>query len=132
VQCTTRYLPFITVQCTTNTMRGHTMIRTTTGDAHKAIATLTPFATSGALSGRRPHGETFTAWESGRLAQQHVDSFRASTFAVYSYSTPIAWVTDGRWVIPSDRYSLTTSRHQSAARHGAHLSGLDVAAGVAA
>lgn len=99
-------------------------IRTTTGDAHRPISDLQPFTTSGALSGRVPHGETFTAWESGRLPREHVESFQRATYAVFSYATPIAWVADGAWVIPATRYSVTTSRHQSAARHGAHLSGL--------
>jgi hypothetical protein len=102
------------------------MIRTTTGDAHRAIAALAPFTTSGALSGRTPYGEHFGPWDDGRLPGQHRDSFLASTYAVFSYVTPVAWVTDGEWVIPSTRYSLTTSRHQSAARHGAALSGLTV------
>lgn len=99
-------------------------IRTTTGNAHRPISDLSPFTTSGALSGRTPHGETFTAWDSGRLPREHVDSFQRATYAVYSYATPIAWVTDGAWAIPDVRYSVTTSRHQSAARYGAHLSGL--------
>lgn len=99
-------------------------IRTTTGDAHGAISDLQPFTTSGALSGRTPHGEAFGPWDSGRLPGEHVDSFRRATYAVFSYATPIAWVTDGAWVIPETRYSVTTSRHQSAARYGAHLSGL--------
>ena len=108
------------------------IVRTTTGNAHEAIANLSPFATSGALSGRAPHGQHFGPWDSGRLPREHVDSFQRATYAVFSYATPIAWVTDGAWAIPATRYSLTTSRHQSAARHGAHLSGLDVTAQVAA
>lgn len=104
-----------------------TIRRTTTGRAYAAIADLEPFTTSGALSGRTPHAETFTAWEAGRLPREHVDSFRSSTYAVFSYATPIAWVAGGEWVIPDVRYSVTTSRHQSAARYGAHLSGLATA-----
>lgn len=99
-------------------------VRTTTGKAYAPISDLSPFTTSGALSGRTPHGQTFTVWESGRLPREHVDSFQRATYAVFSYATPIAWVTDGAWVIPGTRYSLTTSRHQSTARYGAHLSGL--------
>ena len=99
-------------------------IRTTTGDAYRAISDLTPFTTSGALSGRAPDGQHFGPWDSGRLPREHVESFQRATYAVFSYVTPIAWVADGAWVIPDARYSVTTSRHQSAARHGAHLSGL--------
>lgn len=32
---------------------------------------------------------------------------------VYSYSTPIAFCVEGRWVMPAARYSKTTSRHQN-------------------
>jgi hypothetical protein len=99
-------------------------IRTTTGKAHAPIADLQPFTTSGALSARTPYGETFGPWDSGRLPREHVESFQRATYAVFSYATPIAWVTDGAWFIPGTRYSLTTSRHQSTARYGAHLSGL--------
>lgn len=102
-------------------------VRTTTGRAYAAISDLQPFTTSGALSGHTPHGGTFTSWESGRLPREHVDSFQRATYAVFSYATPIAWVANGTWVIPHTRYSVTTSRHQSAARYGAHLSGLAMA-----
>lgn len=101
------------------------MTRTTTGKAYAPISELQPFTTSGALSGRAPYGEHFGPWDSGRLPREHVESFQRATYAVFSYATPIAWVTDGRWVIPGTRYSLTTSRHQSTARYGAHLSGLE-------
>lgn len=37
-------------------------------------------------------------------------------YVVYSYSTPIAWRVAGTWTVSVDRYSVTTSRHQSAAR----------------
>ena len=40
-------------------------------------------------------------------------------YVVYSYSTPIAWYTKrGAWVVPEERYSATTSRHQSVVRQG--------------
>lgn len=38
---------------------------------------------------------------------------------------PIAAVVNGAWLIADQQFSLTTSRHQSAVRHGAALSGLD-------
>jgi hypothetical protein len=41
----------------------------------------------------------------------------APFYVVYSYDTPIAWVTlAGEVVIPDVRYSATTSQHQAAAR----------------
>lgn len=39
------------------------------------------------------------------------------TYAVYSYGTPIAWYDNERgWIMPSERYSVTTSKHQSIVR----------------
>ena len=40
--------------------------------------------------------------------------YRRSTYAVWSYATPIAWwnATDG-WSIPVVKYSQSTSVHQS-------------------
>lgn len=41
------------------------------------------------------------------------------SYVVYSYSTPIAWYTKrGEWVVPAEKYSHTTSRHQSVVRQG--------------
>lgn len=41
------------------------------------------------------------------------------SYVVYSYATPIAWVTDrGDVRIPETKYSVTTSKHQSYARQG--------------
>lgn len=44
-------------------------------------------------------------------------------YAVWSYATPIAWYGSGGWVVPSEKYSHTTSRHQYIVRRA-------VAAGV--
>ena len=39
------------------------------------------------------------------------------SYIVWSYGTPIAWYTANcQWVIPSLKYSQTTSRHQSLVR----------------
>ncbi|MFI5840562.1 hypothetical protein ACIA8K_12720 [Catenuloplanes sp. NPDC051500] len=41
----------------------------------------------------------------------------APVYVVYSYETPIAWVTASRKrVIPDTKYSMTTSRHQGIVR----------------
>jgi len=38
-------------------------------------------------------------------------------YIIYSYATPIAWRTsDGSWFLPTDSYSVTTSRHQTLIR----------------
>jgi hypothetical protein len=111
------------------------MIRTTTGKAHAAIATLTPFTTSGALAGH-DGADWHGPWHTGRLSETEplyaaIREGRA-TYVVTSYATPIAAVVDGAWVITGQRFSVTTSKHMGQARYGAHLSGLTVVTDVAA
>ena len=55
----------------------------------------------------------------GRLAGDDLETFLDDdvTYTVYSYSTPIAWVTRSGLVrIPATKYSRTTSQHQSVVR----------------
>lgn len=53
----------------------------------------------------------------GRLPYEYRDSVKIARTVVYSYSTPIAWVTeDGEIICPDLRYSVTTSNHQNLAR----------------
>lgn len=72
------------------------------------------FHTHGALWGApTPLGSP----SSGRLPDEYRSSFLASDYAVYSYGTPIAWHhPQSGWVMPEERYSVTTSRHQSKIR----------------
>lgn len=53
------------------------------------------------------------------------DDKHNTTYAIWSYQTPIAWRTyrNGRavWVIPPVRYSNTTSKHQGKVRVALHL-----------
>jgi hypothetical protein len=38
-------------------------------------------------------------------------------YVVYSYGTPIAWFDDlSGWIVPEEKYSRTTSRHQGVVR----------------
>ena len=72
-----------------------------------------PFTTNGAVSGRA------NPYETGSLDADRRARFRADepTFAVYSYSTPIAWQKpDGTWVMPDEKYSQSTSVHQGRTR----------------
>lgn len=49
----------------------------------------------------------------GDLPKQHHESFNDAVYAVWSYETPIAWITQkGEVEIPSVRYSITTTKHQ--------------------
>lgn len=70
----------------------------------------------------------------GRLPRDWHDRFYHDDprTIVYSYATPIGWVSsDGRVVVPDERYSSTTSSHQSLVRawlgraSGSDRSGLD-------
>ncbi len=69
-----------------------------------------PFRTSGALSGGAPTGST------GRLPADWRNLYQTGAdYVIYSYATPIAWhrPADNLWIVPDERYSVTTSRHQS-------------------
>ena len=72
------------------------------------------------MSGRYEAG---LGWHSGRLigaaAQSYYDAkygsdlLARSLYVVRSYGTPIGWEDCGVWTVPLDKYSSTTSRHQS-------------------
>lgn len=51
------------------------------------------------------------------LYRQHAKSPEGIDYTVMSYDTPIAWLTGGKWYMPQDRYSTTTSRHQGMVRY---------------
>lgn len=77
------------------------------------------FTTSGALWGHTyKHGRTIPR---GRLNDEEWLRLQADAggpgiaFAVYSYATPIAWVTHaGHVYYVRQRFSVTTSKHQTA------------------
>ena len=55
----------------------------------------------------------FSPEATGDLEEEYHESFRGASYAVWSYETPIAWVSqDGTIVMPPLRYSQTTSQHQ--------------------
>lgn len=73
------------------------------------------FTTHGSLWGinRMPYeSERSMDYVAGDLPLFYRDSFWRADYAVYSYATPIAWRTDGVWITPGIKYSVTTSRHQ--------------------
>jgi hypothetical protein len=64
-----------------------------------------------------------TLWNTGQLPTEWAIRYRTDTkdpsvvYTVLSFATPIAWVrADGAVVIPDERYSVTTSRHQGMCR----------------
>lgn len=83
----------------------------------RAIRDMEPFNVNGTLFGSKDtgtrgnlSGDALKAYESQVLTS-------SAPYVVYSYRTPIAWHTpESGWVIPADRYSNTTSNHQSRIR----------------
>jgi hypothetical protein len=72
------------------------------------LADREPFKTGGSLYATATPG-----WRFGRLDYEYRDSFKRADYAVYSYSTPIAWHGPDGWTMPDVKYSPTTSQHQS-------------------
>lgn len=83
----------------------------------KALAQRLDFKTSGALRGERYGDYKPSTWDSGRLDGEDLKAFKIDremmTYVVYSYATPIAWVTsDGCVHYVEQKFSLTTTKHQ--------------------
>jgi hypothetical protein len=82
-------------------------------DAEHYIATRQEFKAS-ALT-----GSTYSLG-AGRLNGEEdyrfYSSVNAMDYIVYSYGTPIAWHTAQGWYIVSQKFSVTTSKHQNAVR----------------
>lgn len=58
------------------------------------------------------------AEEMGHLPEAYREEAGDAEYVVYSYQTPIAWITaDGQRVIPDIGYSLTTGSHQGTVKH---------------
>jgi hypothetical protein len=62
----------------------------------------------------------------GRLnaaeAAEFEQDFLSMSYVVMSYGTPIAWEWDGGWHVVEQKFSVTTSKHQSIVRRA--LAGL--------
>jgi hypothetical protein len=79
----------------------------------EALRATRPFKTSGSLRGVEGTGGT------GLLAADHQERYRVDrpVYTVYSYDTPIAWVTRSGLVrVPDVNYSVTTSAQQNLCR----------------
>jgi hypothetical protein len=88
---------------------------TTTRNADRAISRCETFRAS-ALSA------TLEVPGAGRLDGADRERFDADrdviVYAVMSYGTPIAWLTPRGWHVVTQRFSVTTSRHQSVTLRG--------------
>jgi hypothetical protein len=102
------------------------MIRTTTRSIRtaEAIRDREDFRTSGALYGEETG--RMSVWQSGKLSGADYDQFVLDApyvdYVVWSYSTPIAWHWTSQnptaqpqqgWHVVSQKFSPTTSKHQS-------------------
>ena len=51
------------------------------------------------------------------VADYHATANHATPFVVYSWGTPVAWVDAlGRWVVPSVKFTISTTRTQNRVR----------------
>lgn len=92
------------------------MARTTTKDSGRVIAQRTPVKTHGALSGITG-ALLFTGYLPDEYATAYAQRRDYITYTATSYGTPIAWHDSERgWIVPSVRYSVTTSKHQGHVR----------------
>lgn len=87
-------------------------------DAIHYIATGQEFKAS-ALSGSSV--KEYTP-DGGRLNPEEYAKLKEATarpewvYVVYSYGTPIAWRTNEAWYVVSQKFSVTTSKHQNLTR----------------
>lgn len=82
-------------------------------ELRRALRERLPFKTGGAL-----YGTDTAIYTTGQLNHTELSRFERDrdrmVFVVYSYATPIAWVLDDGTVYKvQQRFSVTTSRHQS-------------------
>jgi hypothetical protein len=102
------------------------VVRATRSTANEPISRLEEFKTNGALSAR---GHTGPGDELmfGRLsdgARAKIKALSDINYVVSSYGTPIGVHSSSEgWVIPKQKFSVTTSTHQGALRRGAAASG---------
>lgn len=90
--------------------------------AYEPISRREAFVTHGALSART-HTGPGDQLNFGRMSEGSKEAIRSLNdidYVVHSYATPIGVHSQSQgWVIPEDRYSVTTSKHQSQVRRGA-------------
>jgi hypothetical protein len=87
------------------------------------IANRTPFKAGGTGTGAASFrgGSAYDNYNTtGALNETEKDNYYHDVpdidYVVYSYRTPIAWHTPRGWHIVAQKFSVTTTRHQSAVR----------------
>jgi hypothetical protein len=92
-----------------------TVRKATRNNADQFIRARQDFKTGGALRGanRTPGAYESTGYLRDRTDDETVKRFQDSSYAVWSYATPIAWWSEADgWERPEVSYSPTTSHHQ--------------------
>ncbi len=99
--------------------------RISTRNAYEPISRREAFVSHGALSART-HTGPGDQLNFGKMSEGSRASIKALSdidYVVHSYATPIGVHSQSQgWVIPEDKYSSTTSKHQSQLRRGASMS----------
>lgn len=96
-----------------------------TRKAYEPISRRESFVSHGALSART-HTGPGDQLNFGKMSEGSRATIKALSdinYVVHSYATPIGVYSESQgWVIPEDRYSVTTSKHQGQLRRGASMS----------
>lgn len=105
------------------------MPRYTKETAHQPISRMEEFKTNGALSARGHYGpgDELMFGRMGESGRSAIKALNDINYVVKSYETPIGVHSESQgWVIPSQKYTGTTSVHQGQLNLGASKSGRPV------
>ncbi len=99
-------------------------IRVSGSKAYEPISRREAFVTQGALSART-HTGPGDQLHFGRMSEgsrKSIEALNDIDYVVHSYATPIGVHSESQgWIIPEDKYSSTTSKHQGQVRRGAAM-----------
>jgi hypothetical protein len=94
--------------------------------ASERVSRLEAFISHGALSARgvAMTGDELMFGRMGEAGQAAIKPLKKINYVVHSYNTPIAVHDENEgWVVPAQKYSSTTSKHQSVTKAGINQSG---------
>lgn len=83
--------------------------------SRKALQTgvdnLSDFDAGNLIGKHRARGEKV---DLGRMPKKEAHGIDKAIYVIYSYGTPIAWaLSKDTWIIPTTKFSVTTTQHQS-------------------
>ena len=99
-------------------------IKVTARTAFEPISRREAFVTGGALSARTHTGpgDQLNFGKMSEGSRSIIKALNDIDYVVHSYATPIGVHSESQgWVIPEDKYSSTTSKHQGQVRRGAAM-----------